>query len=103
VSSWAAATHHPHGVQPGIPAGCAQDLDSDAVIVDVGQNGYGSDRTVFSKPALIYDRYNAVVRWVLMPVNAGLEATRENLGSNYPEHLDEDPEQVEAASATEAA
>jgi DNA polymerase-3 subunit beta len=78
-------------------------VDSDAVIVDVGQNGYGSDRTVFSKPALIYDRYNAVVRWVLMPVNAGLEATRENLGSNYPEHLDEEPEHVEAASATEAA
>jgi DNA polymerase III sliding clamp (beta) subunit (PCNA family) len=65
-------------------------LDSDAVVIDVGQNGYGSDRTVFSKPALIYDRYNAVVRWVLMPVNAGLEATRENLGSNYPEHLDEE-------------
>jgi DNA polymerase-3 subunit beta len=75
-------------------------VDSDAVIVDVGQNGYGSDRTVFSKPALIYDRYNAVVRWVLMPVNAGLEATRENLGSNYPEHLDDERE---AASATEAA
>ncbi len=63
-------------------------VDSDAVIVDVGQNGYGSDRTVFSKPALIYDRYNAAVRWVLMPVNAGLEATRENLGSNYPEQLE---------------
>jgi DNA polymerase-3 subunit beta len=75
-------------------------VDSDAVIVDVGQNGYGSDRKVFSKPALIYDRYNAIVRWVLMPVNAGLEATRENLGSNYPEHLDEEQE---AASATEAA
>ena len=78
-------------------------LDSDAVVIDVGQNGYGSDHKVFSKPALIYDRYNAVARWVLMPVNAGLEATRENLGSNYPEHLDEEPEQVEAASATEAA
>ena len=46
-------------------------LDSDAVVIDVGQNGYGSDHKVFSKPALIYDRYNAVVRWVLMPVNAG--------------------------------
>ena len=78
-------------------------LDTDEVVIDIDQNGYGSDRTVFSKPALIYDRYNAVVRWVLMPVNAGLEATRENLGSNYPEHLDEDPEKVEAGSATEAA
>ena len=78
-------------------------VDSDAVIVDVGQNGYGSDRKVFSKPALIYDRYNAVVRWVLMPVNAGLEATRENLGSNYPAHLDEEQEQQKIPSATEAA
>ena len=78
-------------------------LDSDAVVIDVGQNGYGSDRKVFSKPALIYDRYNAVVRWVLMPVNAGLEATRENLGSNYPEHLDEEQEACEASTETEAA
>ncbi|MBU0640653.1 MAG: hypothetical protein KKB50_17460 [Planctomycetes bacterium] len=65
--------------------------------------GYGSDRKVYSKPALIYDRYNAAVRWVLMPVNAGLEATRENLGSNYPAHLDEEQEQQKAPSATEAA
>jgi len=79
-------------------------LDSDAVVIDVGQNGYGSDHKVFSKPALIYDRYNAVVRWVLMPVNAGLEATRENLGSNYPEHLDEEQKQQQKVpSATEAA
>ncbi|MBN2561561.1 MAG: DNA polymerase III subunit beta [Phycisphaerae bacterium] len=78
-------------------------LDSDAVVIDVGQNGYGSDRKVYSKPALISDRYDAVVRWVLMPVNAGLEATRENLGSNYPEHLDGDQEQQKVPSATEAA
>jgi DNA polymerase III sliding clamp (beta) subunit (PCNA family) len=78
-------------------------LDSDAVVIDIDQNGFGCDHKVFSKPALIYDRYNAVVRWVLMPVNAGLEATRENLGSNYPEHLDEEQEQQESASATEAA
>ena len=78
-------------------------LDSDTVVIDVGQNGYGSDHKVFSKPAMIYDRYNAIARWVLMPINAGLEATLENLGSNYPEHLDEEPEQVETASATEAA
>ena len=75
-------------------------LASDAVIIDIDQNGFGCDHKVFSKPALIYDRHNAVVRWVLMPVNAGLQATRENLGSNYPEHLDEEQE---AASATEAA
>ena len=65
-------------------------LDSDTVVIDIDQNGYGCDGKVFNKPALIYDRYNTVVRWVLMPVNAGLEATRENLGSNYPEHLEKD-------------
>ena len=78
-------------------------LDSDTVVIDIDQNGFGCDHKVFSKPALIYDRYNAVVRWVLMPVNAGLEATRENLGTNYPDHLDEDPEPQKSASATEAA
>ena len=64
-------------------------LDSDAIVMDIGQNGYGSDQKVFGKPALIYDRYNAVARWVLMPVSAGLEPTRENLGSNYPEQMEE--------------
>ena len=58
---------------------------------------------VFGKPALIYDRYNTVVRWILMPVNAGLEVTRENLGSNYPEHLDAEEDQEESCSATEVA
>jgi DNA polymerase-3 subunit beta len=78
-------------------------LDSDTVVIDIDQNGFGCDHKVFSKPALIFDRYNAVVHWVLMPVNAGLEATRENLGSNYPDHLDEDQESQESTSATEAA
>ena len=59
-----------------------------ACIIDIDQNGYGSDHQVFGKPALVYDRYDPVARWVLMPVNAGLEVTLENLGSNYPEHLE---------------
>jgi len=78
-------------------------LDSDSVVIDIDQNGYGSDGKVFGKPALIYDRYDPVVRWVLMPVNAGFEATRENLGSNYPEHLDEEKEAGDASTETEAA
>ena len=65
-------------------------LCSESVVIDIDQNGCGADGTVFGKPALIYDRYDAVVRWVLMPVNAGLEATRENLGSNYPEHMEDE-------------
>ena len=43
-----------------------------------------------ASPRWIYDRHDPIVRWVLMPVNAGLEATRENLGSNYPEHMEDE-------------
>ena len=78
-------------------------LDSDLVVIDIDQNGYGCNHKVFGKPVLIYDRYDPVVRWVLMPVNAGFEPTRENLGSNCPEHLDEKQEAGEAPTATEAA
>jgi DNA polymerase-3 subunit beta len=78
-------------------------LDSDAAVIDIDQNGLGCDNKVFAKPALIYDRYNAVVRWVLMPINAGLEATRENLGSNYPTHMDSEEDQQGSCSGTEAA
>jgi DNA polymerase-3 subunit beta len=60
-------------------------LGSAEVVIDVDQNGLGCDGAVFAKPALLYARHEPVVRWVLMPVNRGLEATRPNLGSNYPD------------------
>lgn len=65
-------------------------LDGDRVVIDVDQNGFGSDRSVFAKPALLYAEHDPVTRWVVMPVNAGFEPTRATLGSNYPEHLDEE-------------
>ncbi len=65
-------------------------LDGDRVVIDVDQNGFGSDRSVFGKPALLYAEHDPITRWVIMPVNAGLEPTRANLGSNYPEHLMEE-------------
>jgi hypothetical protein len=69
-------------------------LDSDAASLStLIKTALAAINKVFAKPALIYDRYNAVVRWVLMPINAGLEATRENLGSNYPTHLDSEEDQ----------
>ena len=46
-----------------------------------------SPRNVFGKPAIIYAEHNPVTRWVVMPVNAGLPATRENLGSNFKEEM----------------
>lgn len=75
-------------------------LDSNTIVIDVDQNGYGSTGSVFSKPALVYDRHDPAIRWVLMPVTVGFEVTRENLGSNYPAHLDEeqgDTSETEAA------
>jgi DNA polymerase-3 subunit beta len=62
-------------------------IESDEIVIDVAQNGYGSDRKVFAKAALLYARHDPSVRWVIMPINPGLEPTRENLGSNYPENL----------------
>jgi DNA polymerase-3 subunit beta len=62
-------------------------LDGDRVVLDVAQNGFGSDRSVFGEPALLYAEHDPITRWVVMPVNAGLEPTRANLGSNHPEHL----------------
>lgn len=62
-------------------------LTGDTLIIDVDQNGFGCDRKVFGKPAIIHAEHDPVTRWVVMPVNAGLPATRENLGSNFKEEL----------------
>jgi DNA polymerase-3 subunit beta len=60
-------------------------LDGEQVVIDIGQNGCGCDGKVFGKPAVLYPYGNEATRCVVMPVNAGLPATRENLGSNYRE------------------
>ena len=88
---------------PGYLLDALKSLTGDTIVFDVDQNGYGCDRSVFAKPALVYDRHDAAVRWLLMPLNAGLEATRANLGSNYPEHFEEKQDQPTPTSATEAA
>lgn len=67
-------------------------LAGDAVVIDIDQNGYGCDRKVFGKPAILYAEHDPTTRWVVMPVNAGLPATRENLGSNFPKDLEEEAE-----------
>jgi DNA polymerase III sliding clamp (beta) subunit (PCNA family) len=64
-------------------------LSGDSVMIDIDQNGYGCDGKVFGKPALLYAQHDPTTCWVIMPVNAGLPATRENLGSNFPEGLGE--------------
>ena len=65
-------------------------LSGEQVVIDVDQNGYGSDGKVFAKPMLLYPQHEPGTRWVIMPINAELAPTRENLGSNYPEHLEEE-------------
>ncbi len=67
-------------------------LAGDTVVIDIDQNGYGCDRKVFGKPAILYVEHDPATRWVVMPVNAGLPATRENLGSNFPKELEAEAE-----------
>ena len=64
-------------------------LAGDTIVIDIDQNGFGCDHKVFGKPAILYAEHDPVTRWVVMPVNAGLPATHENLGSNFPEGLEE--------------
>ena len=62
-------------------------LAGEQVVIDVDQNGFGCDRKVFGKPAILYAAHDPATRWVVMPVNASLPATRENLGSNFKAEL----------------
>jgi DNA polymerase-3 subunit beta len=71
--------------RPGYLLDALKSLAGDQVVIDVGQNGCGCDGSVFGKPVIIYSHGDESVRWVVMPVNANLPATRENLGSNYRE------------------
>jgi DNA polymerase III sliding clamp (beta) subunit (PCNA family) len=64
-------------------------LAGETIVIDVAQNGCGNDHTVCGKPALLHAAHDPATRWVLMPVNAGLPPTRENLGSNFPQELAE--------------
>jgi DNA polymerase III sliding clamp (beta) subunit (PCNA family) len=60
-------------------------LGNNELIIDVQQNGLGCDGTVFSKPALIYARHDPSVRWLLMPISAGLEAHAVQPGFQLPQ------------------
>jgi DNA polymerase-3 subunit beta len=60
-------------------------LDGEQVVIDIGQNGLGCDGKLFGKPAMLYAYGSEATRCVIMPLNAGLPTTRENLGSNYRE------------------
>lgn len=64
-----------------------QSLSGEQVVFDVGQNGCSAQGQVFGKPAILHAFGAEHVRWVLMPVDAELAATRANLGSNYRERV----------------
>ncbi len=89
------------GFDPKLLLEAVQTLSGDAVVLDVAQNGYAPDHTVYSKAALLSEAPNqggngaegnaaesSRVRWVVMPLNMGYPATREYLGTNFREELD---------------
>ena len=61
-----------------------QSLAGKHLVFDFGQNGCGADGKPFGKPAMIYPASDPSVRWVLMPINLGLEPTPANLGRTIP-------------------
>ncbi len=76
------------GFNPGLLRDALKTLSGDEVIIDVGQNlpCRTSDK-VQGKPALIYSATLKAVRWVIMPINTGLAASPETLGSNFEAEL----------------
>ena len=59
-------------------------LSGERVVIDIGQNMLDrTNNTVRGRPAIVYSLDCSRVRWVIMPVNSGLAATPETLGSNY--------------------
>ena len=73
------------GFNPAYLLDALKALDADRIVIDVGQNACGCDGQVYGKPATLYAYGDEATRCVVMPVNAGLAATRENLGSNFRE------------------
>jgi hypothetical protein len=78
-------------------------LTGPRVIIDVGQNGYGKlDGRVFGRPALLYSSDQPGTRWLVMPVSMNFPATREYLGSNFPEELAAEESGVPELAAEES-
>jgi DNA polymerase-3 subunit beta len=88
------------GFDPKLLLEAVNTLSGEQIVLDVAQNGYAPDNTVYSKAASLYEAPNqggngaegnaaesSRVRWVVMPLNMGYPATREYLGSNFKEEL----------------
>ncbi len=88
------------GFNPGFLRDAVKSLSDDRVVIDVQQNKQSkTDGSVFGHPALIYGEASPHARWVLMPVNLGLSASRETLGGNYREETEESPSTRKRKSA----
>jgi DNA polymerase-3 subunit beta len=74
------------GFNPVFLHDAVKTLGTGMIVIDVDQNGLGTDGQVCSKPALLYRHEDPTVHWVIMPVNRGLEVTRANLGSKFPQY-----------------
>ncbi|MFQ5495636.1 MAG: hypothetical protein ACE5EX_09680, partial [Phycisphaerae bacterium] len=73
------------GFAPGFLLDALTNLSADRVVIDVAQNTLGPGGRVRSHAALLHGEEDAKVRWVVMPVDLGLEPGPESLGSNYRE------------------
>lgn len=71
------------GFNPVYLLDALKSLSGDSIVIDIDQNGFGTDGKVFGKPVLLYPEHEPFARWVIMPVNLQLAPTRSNLGSNY--------------------
>jgi DNA polymerase III subunit beta len=72
---------------PGYLLNALRTLTCPRVVCDLEQNHYGCDHSVIGRPVILATDHDPATRWIIMPVDAGLEPTPANLGSNYPEHL----------------
>ena len=82
------------GFHPALLMDAVRTLPGTRIVVDVGQNLFDRvGNAVRGRPALLYSPENPHVRWLIMPINIGLEPSRETLGRNF-----EDDEQAESPS-----
>ncbi len=86
------------GFNPEFLLEALRTLPDKRVIVDLAQNGYAKvDGSVVGRPALLYGEDHPGPHWVLMPITMGFAATRDYLGSNFPEEPATEPAVVASA------
>jgi hypothetical protein len=89
------------GFNPEFLLDACKTLADDRVVIDVEQNHHSRpEGTVIGRPGLIYGADSPRIRWLLMPLNLGLPASRETLGSNFSTDEKAKPAKAEAPPAS---